>query len=187
MDNKKTTDKDDAATIQAFYEEKLLVLAERLAVEQQADVGRAAAFAVAPHHGQKYNRLCGSRMTVGFWLQPAVAGDAVRLGRVLFQPESCLLGRVAAALCEQTLRGETWGGVKLLRQLLADLLAGRRDDLPAPYQPFACFAAVRYLQQRHSAILLPLDVILESWHNNSNGASDEKSNGIDNPQMESDR
>ncbi|MDI9313350.1 MAG: hypothetical protein QM529_01555 [Hydrotalea sp.] len=164
----------------AFYEEKLLKMAEELEQEKAArplglpgellgDALRAAvdgsdfakAAAAAPHVGEKHNRLCGSTMNVAFWLQQKNGEESI--AALFLKPQSCLLGRVSAALCERNLVGENLAGIKLVRGLLRDLLAGRRADMPKPFDGFSVFAAVRYLQNRHSAILLPLDVIIDTW------------------------
>ncbi|MGI9461878.1 MAG: hypothetical protein ACR2NY_04815 [Alphaproteobacteria bacterium] len=148
-----------------FYEEKLLAMAESLAAEKNNrppnDIDFARAQQIAPHIGKKHSRLCGSVMTAAFWLNKK--NDDMVLTRLLLKPQSCLLGRTAAALCETLLIDETLAGVKLIRGLLHDLLIEKRHTMPKPFTAFNCFTAVRYLQNRHSAILLPLDVVIETW------------------------
>lgn len=105
--------------------------------------------------------MCGSVIKAAFWLHKK--NNDMVISALFLQPQACLLGRVAADLTAKVLVGENLAGVKLLRGLLRDLLQGKRDDMPKPFDGFNCFMAVRYLQNRHGAILLPVDVVIETW------------------------
>ncbi len=173
-EDKAASDKQQAEATLAFYEEKLLAMAEALAEEKKhrpqiypattdgtGAIDFEQAEKTAPHVGKKHSRMCGSVIKAAFWLHKK--NNDMVISAIFLQPQACLLGRVAADITTKVLVGENLAGVKLLRGLLRDLLQGKRDDMPKPFDGFNCFMAVRYLQNRHGAILLPVDVVIETW------------------------
>lgn len=159
--------------IEELYQQKLQAMAKT--IEQESSARQWQNISVkhfvenlAPYRGEKTSKLCGSHIKVGFSLmsQPHSSAEIsthLAIDQIAYVVESCLLGKTATAITQQLLPKLELAHVKLIRHLLSDMLQDKRAEMPKPYESYNLLQPAKVLTSRHSAILLPLDVVIENW------------------------
>jgi len=132
----------------ALYNSQILRLATSIAHQERLASPQATV--------SKRSPICGSRVTVDVVVDRD--GRVVELGQ---EVRACALGQASAALMAEHAIGRTPAELAAARDLLADFLAGRRDD-PGEWPGLELFEPARPHSARHPSIRLAFEAVAEA-------------------------
>lgn len=121
-----------------------------------ADIPHLGALEEAQARAERRSPVCGSRVAVAVAL--GADGRVAALGQ---EVKACALGQASAALMGAHAIGRSPEELAEARDMLADYLAGARDD-PGAWPGLGLFEAARRHKARHPSILLAFEAAADA-------------------------
>ena len=121
-----------------------------------ASIPHLSLLADAEATSERRSVACGSRVAVGVTLDES--GHVSALGQ---EVRACALGQASAALMGAHAVGRDPAELAAARDVLADFLAGRRDD-PGDWPGIEALVVARNYRARHPSILLPFEAVADA-------------------------
>ncbi|WP_273720721.1 MULTISPECIES: iron-sulfur cluster assembly scaffold protein [unclassified Bartonella] len=104
---------------------------------------------------KKCARLCGSTITVDL----KVANDIVT--DFAHEVHACVLGQASASLLASHIIGQTTQNLKMLHQIICQMLTQDGPPPQAPFEAFSCLQPLKDYKVRHASTMLPFDAIVD--------------------------
>ncbi|WP_375659159.1 MULTISPECIES: iron-sulfur cluster assembly scaffold protein [unclassified Bartonella] len=104
---------------------------------------------------RKHAHLCGSTITVDLKVENGIVTDFAH------EIHACVLGQASASLLASHIIGQTTQDLKILREVIYQMLTQNGPSPQAPFEDFSCLQPIKDYKVRHAATLLPFDATID--------------------------
>ncbi|WP_375636063.1 MULTISPECIES: iron-sulfur cluster assembly scaffold protein [unclassified Bartonella] len=104
---------------------------------------------------RKHAHLCGSTITVDLKVENGIVTDFAH------EIHACVLGQASASLLASHIIGQTTQDLKILREVIYQMLTQNGPSPQAPFEDFSCLQPIKDYKMRHAATLLPFDATID--------------------------
>ncbi|WP_375622461.1 MULTISPECIES: iron-sulfur cluster assembly scaffold protein [unclassified Bartonella] len=104
---------------------------------------------------RKHAQLCGSTITVDLKVENGIITDFAH------EIHACVLGQASASLLASHIIGQTTQDLKILREVIYQMLTQNGPSPQAPFEDFSCLQPIKDYKVRHAATLLPFDATID--------------------------
>ncbi|WP_375634486.1 MULTISPECIES: iron-sulfur cluster assembly scaffold protein [unclassified Bartonella] len=133
--------------IDNIYNDKILKYA--------AHIGKIGRLNNPDATSRKHAHLCGSTITVDLKVENGIITDFAHEIHV------CVLGQASASLLASHIIGQTTQDLKILREVIYQMLTQNGPSPQAPFEDFSCLQPIKDYKVRHAATLLPFDATID--------------------------
>ncbi|MBB4076919.1 NifU-like protein involved in Fe-S cluster formation [Bartonella fuyuanensis] len=133
--------------IDHIYNDKIL--------EYAAHISRIGRLNKPDATSRKHAHLCGSTITVDLKVENGIIIDFAH------EIYACVLGQAAASLLASHIIGQTTQDLKILREVIHQMLTQDGSPPQAPFEDFSCLQPIKSYKMRHAATLLPFDATID--------------------------
>ncbi|WP_375616643.1 MULTISPECIES: iron-sulfur cluster assembly scaffold protein [unclassified Bartonella] len=104
---------------------------------------------------RKHTHLCGSTIIVDLKVKNDIITDFAH------EIHACLLGQASASLLASHIIGKTTQDLKMLREIIYQMLTQDGPSPQAPFEDFSCLQPIKDYKVRHAATLLPFEATID--------------------------
>ncbi|WP_375695205.1 iron-sulfur cluster assembly scaffold protein [Bartonella sp. AC90GZZY] len=104
---------------------------------------------------RKHTHLCGSTIIVDLKVKNDIITDFAH------EIHACVLGQASASLLASHIIGKTTQDLKMLREIIYQMLTQDGPSPQAPFEDFSCLQPIKDYKVRHAATLLPFEATID--------------------------
>ncbi|WP_375608292.1 MULTISPECIES: iron-sulfur cluster assembly scaffold protein [unclassified Bartonella] len=104
---------------------------------------------------RKHTHLCGSTIIVDLKVKNDIITDFAH------EIHACVLGQASASLLASHIIGKTTQDLKILREIIYQMLTQDGPSPQAPFEDFSCLQPIKDYKVRHAATLLPFEATID--------------------------
>ncbi|WP_354187074.1 iron-sulfur cluster assembly scaffold protein [Bartonella japonica] len=104
---------------------------------------------------KKHARLCGSTVTVDLKVENNIVIDFAH------EVHACVLGQASASLLASHIIGQTTQSIKILREIIYQMLTQNGPLPPFPFEEFSYLQPIKDYKTRHASTMLTFDATVE--------------------------
>ncbi|WP_317993315.1 iron-sulfur cluster assembly scaffold protein [Bartonella gliris] len=133
--------------IDNIYSEKIL--------EYAAHISKIGRLNNPDATSKKRAHICGSTATVDLKVANHTVTDFAQ------EVRACVLGQAAASLLAYHIIGQTTQNLKLLREIIYQMLTEDGPPPSAPFEAFSCLQPIKDYKARHTSTMLIFDAVID--------------------------